>query len=500
VTPTVLEAIASVIACGGAAAAIVLRDPRWRYLAMGIGLLAAVALITGQVWDQARFADIRDKPQLLLAGALFGGVALGATASIFVRAPAAFAIAALIVLSLRVPVQVGGETNFLLVPLYGVIAAGFVRAAWLLLRGRTGELVTPSSSREGEPPAVRRLCLALAASLFVYGMAVAWGHDSGNATRAVAFFLTPFASMFVLLRDLRWYRKMVAQSVAAFVAIALLFAAIAIYQHQSRSLILNTDLLDANQLHIYFRVNSLFRDPNVLGRYLAIAIVAVMAYVAYSDRKLHVITGSALSLFLLLALLFTFSISSMGALLVGLGILAWIRMGRAGLASAAAIAVIGALAFVLVGSPSDSTNGARDRLEGRDNLVSGGIDMFEKRPIAGFGSGSFAISYRREIKKIKQPVSHAEPITVAAEEGILGLIPYAAVLIFSGLLLFRPWPGLTPIRAGVAACYTALFIHTLGYAGFLIDPVTWALLALGIVALALEVRPSRPAAAATPAG
>ena len=36
-----------------------------------------------------------------------------------------------------------------------------------------------------------------------------------------------------------------------------------------------------------------------------------------------------------------------------------------------------------------------------------------------------------------------------------------------------------PARAGVAACYAALLVHSLGYAGFAIDPATWALLALG---------------------
>ncbi|CAN5435475.1 hypothetical protein BH10ACT11_BH10ACT11_05770 [soil metagenome] len=468
--------------------AIVLRDPRLRYLALGVGLLAAVGLIAGQVWDQQRFVDIRDRPELLLAGAGFGAIALGAAASIFIRAPAAFAIAAIMLLPLRVPVQIGGETNFLLVPLYGVIAGGFFRAVWFLLKRVPGRLNSQSSARSEEPPVVRWLCIALAASVFVYGVAVAWSDDPGNATRQVAFFLTPFAALFVLLRDLRWYRKLVGAVLLAFAAVALLFAVIAIYQQASRELILNTDLENANQLHIYFRANSLFRDPNVLGRYLAIAIVAVAAFVAYTERRRYAIAGAAVCAVLLLALVYTFSISSIGALLAGLGAIIWIRLGRAGLAAGASIAVIGALLFVVIGGPSGSGGGASDRLEGRDSLVSGGIEMFGKRPIAGFGSGSFAISYRREIKRIQQPVSHAEPITVAAEEGIIGLVPYAAVLFFAAAMLIRPWPSSAPIRAGVAACFATLFIHTLGYAGFSIDPVTWALLALGIVAVSLESR------------
>ena len=35
-------------------------------------------------------------------------------------------------------------------------------------------------------------------------------------------------------------------------------------------------------------------------------------------------------------------------------------------------------------------------------------------------------------------------------------------------------------RAAVAACMVAMIVHSIGYAGFAIDPATWALLALGV--------------------
>ena len=52
-----------------------------------------------------------------------------------------------------------------------------------------------------------------------------------------------------------------------------------------RDLFLNPELFDANQLHVYFRVNSLFFDPNILGRYLALAITALGAYIAWSGER-----------------------------------------------------------------------------------------------------------------------------------------------------------------------------------------------------------------------
>jgi len=172
-------------------------------------------------------------------------------------------------------------------------------------------------------------------------------------------------------------------------------------------------------------------------------------------------------------------------LIAGLGLLLWIRLGLRGAAVAGALVLAAVAVMALAGVPSDeSVQRERDDLgetsSGRTGLISGGIDLFEDRPIAGWGSGTFAVSFRREIERIEKPVSHTEPVTVAAEQGVLGLLPYAGVILFSALVMLRPWPGRDPARAGVTACYAALLLHTLGYAAFLIDPITWALLAMGL--------------------
>jgi putative inorganic carbon (hco3(-)) transporter len=163
----------------------------------------------------------------------------------------------------------------------------------------------------------------------------------------------------------------------------------------------------------------------------------------------------------------------------------WIRLGFRGAALAGGLVLVTVAAMAAVGVPSDeSVERERDDLgetsSGRTGLISGGIDLFEERPIAGWGSGAFAVSFRREIERIEKPVSHTEPVTVAAEQGVMGLLPYAAVVLLSALVMVRPWPGGDPARAGVTACYAALLIHTLGYAGFLTDPITWGLLAMGL--------------------
>jgi putative inorganic carbon (hco3(-)) transporter len=189
--------------------------------------------------------------------------------------------------------------------------------------------------------------------------------------------------------------------------------------------------------------------------------------------------------FLLVALSFTFSQTSFAALIAGLAVLVWMRFGLRGAALAGGLAVATVAVMAIVGVPSDdSIKRERDDLgeasSGRSELVTGGVELFGDKPVAGWGAGSFGVSFRREIKPLEKPVSHTEPITVAAEQGVIGLIPYAAVVVLSVLLMLRPWPPPNTARVGVAACYLALLVHSLGYAGFAIDPATWALLALGL--------------------
>jgi hypothetical protein len=82
-----------------------------------------------------------------------------------------------------------------------------------------------------------------------------------------------------------------------------------------------------------------------------------------------------------------------------------------------------------------------------------------------------------------------------------GLAAYAALLIATFGLLFRglgelrgraPPPRLVT-RAFLAAAYAGLVLHTLLYAAYLEDPITWTLLAAAIVL----GRPQAPAGGAS---
>jgi O-antigen ligase len=265
-------------------------------------------------------------------------------------------------------------------------------------------------------------------------------------------------------------------------AAALVFVGVGFWEHATRDLLLNKQLLDANQLHIYFRVNSLFHDPNVLGRYLALTIVALAAYVAWNPDPRAAIAASAVAVLSLAALVLSYSLTSFAALIVGLVVVAWLRWGsRAGLAAGAVVLVVGGF-YLLV---TDTTSRFRNEhsvnvsLEGRVNLVQGGIELAGDRPVWGWGSGSFGAAFQRHIQQAQTTTSHSEPITVAAEQGGLALGVYLALLA-AALATLLAGASSTAGRTAVAGCFVAMVVHSMGYAGFLTDPATWALLALGL--------------------
>jgi O-antigen ligase len=111
--------------------------------------------------------------------------------------------------------------------------------------------------------------------------------------------------------------------------------------------------------------------------------------------------------------------------------------------------------------------------------------------VLGYGSGAFAREYRRRRKTSSEraaSASHTIPVTVAAEQGVPGLLLYLALLVAGFSVLLRGARE-NVVRAAVAAAFAALVFHTLLYAAFLEDPITWTLLGIGL-ALA---RPPEPA-------
>jgi O-antigen ligase len=138
-----------------------------------------------------------------------------------------------------------------------------------------------------------------------------------------------------------------------------------------------------------------------------------------------------------------------------------------------------------------SAESADEATSGRYDLLAGGVRLFADRPLAGWGSGSFAREYRRAEDVSAEratSASHTIPVTVSAEQGVIGL---AAYLLVVGLATVRLFAGArrSPWRAAVAAAFAALVVHSMMYAAFLEDPLTWALMGVGT---ALALRAAHP--------
>ncbi len=501
ITADPLEVIGMLAVCGAAAVALVHADPRVRHLAMLAALVLAPVLVIGDVWDDQRVVNLRDRPATVAVALVAGAAAVIAAAAVFRRVRWAFPLATFIALPLRVPVEVTGQTANLLVPLYLVIAAGWAAATWDDLAGgapasgrsRARDDGARTAARDG-PAAARWLRWLLAGALVLYAIQSAYSEDVSNAIENACFFLVPFAVLLALLLEVRWDRWLLGVLIAAVAVSGVVLAAVAFWQFAARDLLLNDDLLRSNEIHLYFRVNSLFYDPNIFGRYMALILVALAAFIAWTPNRVHAWLAAAAVVPILTALGLSFSITSLLALIAGLIVCALLRFGVRWAVVGAAAALLAGGVFLALGGAERSDVGPdrtlTDETSGRTDLISGGIELAGERPVAGWGSGAFGAAFYSEIEQAETTASHSEPITVGAEQGAIGLIVYLAIIGTSLALVFGVGSGglpRDPGRTAVAACYVAMVVHSLGYAGFLTDPATWALLALGI---GLAVRPA----------
>jgi O-antigen ligase len=443
---------------------------------------------------------------LWAAGAVAATLAL---ALLMRRREEAFPLLAVLALPFRLPISADNKTVNLLIPLYLVVAAGTL--VYLILP-RLGASASRAGAAEpaDEPLQPRRLAFwgsprgleaLLLAAVALYALQAIYSSDHARAAENLAFFYVPFALLFVLLRRVRWSTQLLLRCLAITVGLAVAFAGVGFVEYARKSLFLNPKVVAANQYDNYFRVNSLFFDPNIYGRFLALVMVAVTTVVLWGRRRREILGGAAVLAWLLGGLVTSFSQSSIAALLLGLAVLAawrwevrataYASLGLVALAAAVVLLAPASLHFGLKGSGGSTSNAT----SGRTKLISGGLDLFAARPLQGYGSGSFEVEYKRHSNTTAEnatSASHTIPVTVAAEQGLAGLIVYVALLLAALRVLFRG-AGRSPPRIALAACFVALLLHTWTYADFLEDPFTWAILAIGVALARHDVSsPARP--------
>jgi putative inorganic carbon (HCO3(-)) transporter len=483
-----VQSAALLAAAGATAFALVTRDRRARAFAM----LAAPALAVLAIGTLAETVRVPTIGAEIAGAAVAGGIAVLVLTWLVLRRPSWLPLLAVAALPFRVPVSIGDTAANLLLPLYGVIAAGILAYAWQWLRADES---TEDAERE---PLLRRLQIAFAAILVLYALQSLYSSDREQALKNFCLFYVPFAMLFVLLLDVGWEsRRLLRLSLGLTVGLALVFAAIGCIEFATGHLLItNAKVVSANDLLPYFRVNSLFFDPNIYGRYLAITMVLLAAVLLWTRRRREAGLIAAALVLLWAGLVFSLSQSSFGALLLGLAVLAalrwkpWPVVGAIGAAAVVGIALV-VFAPGVLNIETGKQNWWNRATSGRADLVAGGLRMVRDKPLLGFGSGAYADEFREREHVSSEKVaaaSHTIPLTVTAEQGVVGLAAYLALVAVSLALLFRglrarlvaaPWPGVQAVAlAAIAAAYAALLLHTLVYAAYLEDPLTWALLAI----------------------
>jgi O-antigen ligase len=428
------------------------------------------------------------------AAAVVGAGGAVVIALLFHRWPWLIAVSALACVPARIPVHVGSTDANLLIPLYAVIAGAAALLGWELIRG-------DPRSRELGP-----LAWPLALLIAWTGLSLSWTEDLHEGAVALLFFWLPFGLLAVSLARLAWSRRWLSFIYVQLVGMALVFAWIGVYQYATRDVFWNPKVIVGNAYAPFYRVNSVFYDPSVYGRFLVIAMLAALVLALY-DRNRRAAYASAAAIVLIWpGLLFSFSESSFAALMVGTSVVAGFRWRwRAALALGIAAAVIAAVAL---GTPHirhsllrESGSGLNKASSGRAKLVTQGIAIAVHHPAQGVGIGGFKRAYANRVglkgKEPKKAASHNTAVTVAAETGVPGLILLGWLIFVALFVTLRRSGSAFKGRAclAIAAAIAAIGVHSLFYNALFEDPTFWDLLALAALCARLPLRRPPPVVA-----
>jgi O-antigen ligase len=451
----------------------------WRLAGLGAWAVGSVVL--------AGYLAPHGHRPLLGAAAVVGVLLAVAGAYVIRRWPYVLPFAALACIAARIHVHVGSTEANLLVPMYLVVAAAAFLLAWELWQGddRTKELGVAA--------------WPLAAFVGWGGISMLWTQDVRQGAIELLFFYLPFGLLAVALARLVWTRLIALGLLVELTSMAVVFAAIGIYQYETRDVFWNPKLLVSNAYAPFFRVNSVFWDPSIYGRFLVVAILALLVVVLFV-RDLRVVLGATAAIAVVWAgLYFSYSQSSFAALAAGVVIAAIFAWGRRGIALAVATALVVGAAALAVPSVRHDVFGQRSgksATSGRGTLVRRGLHIAVHHPVAGVGLGGFKHAYANLAGlKGKEPnaaASHTTPVTVAAEGGIVGFALFIWLLVAALLLAFRRFArdqaGLAALAFGLIVA--AIAVHSLFYNAFFEDATVWC--AIGLAAALPRRRDERP--------
>ena len=464
-----LARIAAPIACLGLAVLLVSHTRRNRIAGLAYAGVGTILLA----------ASLAPASAIELSVAVVGAIVLGPLlAWLFRREPWLIAFATLAF----VPLRVHFLGHQLLVPLYLVALGAAGLLFWQLVEGddRTRELGIVS--------------WPLALYLAWIGLSMGWTVDIHTAAIDMLAFYVPLTILALSIARLPWQPSRIRILYGELVVMALVFAAVGFYQYQTRNIFQNPKLMISNTYAALFRVNSVFWDPSIYGRFLVVALIATAVLIVRGRSLREGLAAAGFVIVAWLGLLISFSQSSFAALLVAVLLLAAVVWRwRSLFALAAVLLVVAGLAAaqpkLMHTLRSHTISGLNKASSGRASLIANGIRIAEAHPAVGVGLGGFEHAYsRRTHRTARKSASHNTAVTVAAEEGVVGLALYFWLVISLVVAAYRRINhrvvGLVALSAGLAL--VAIFVHSLAYNDFFEDPTTWGL--MGLIALAAPRR------------
>ncbi len=461
------DSVIQLAALGGAVGTVLVLLARERIaLLAGIAALAgaeitlAFALVPAD--DLERFVDgpLRIGALVVLA-AVVGGLA-----AVLARYPAVWPVALLAAAPFRILLDVGSQRAFLLVPLYVVLAAATLALVARTLAGRGVVTVPPLLA----VPVVALIGLSAISSL--------WSLDVDASAVDLLFFYFPFVLLVGVVARAPIAPWLPPALLGTLAGIGIVLAAVGFWERRTRELVLARDLEIVNAYESFFRTASLMRDPSIYGRHLVVAILVVL--VGLWLTRLNLVVGTVVIGFLAAALYFTYSQSSMTALVVGILFVAAV----AGSGRSRIVVLAGALGPLVVASAVSAAVGWDESLPrltgGRSDLIANAADIVRDHPFGGVGIGAeekVSEELGRRADRLDLS-SHTSPLTVAAELGALGLAVYLAFLAAAVRLFYLASLRDRVLGLGVSVVFLAIFVHSLFYSGFFEDPLVWLSLAL----------------------
>ena len=406
----------------------------------------------------------------------------------------------------RIPVSVGHTTANLLLPMYVVVVGAALALAWELF----GDEAWTAPPDEPEPPSGRRPerrlgrvrelgYVALPLALFIgwTGLAFLWSQDRRQGAIYLLFYVLPFGLLAVSLARLPWRPGWLTALYVQLAAMAVVFGLIGVWQYSTRNIFWNPKVIVDNAYATsswFYRVNSVFYDPSIYGRFLVVAILASLVLVLFGGAA-DAWSGLAVAVIAWVGLVPSFSQSSFVALGVGVVValaVLWRRRAVVPITLA-----VGALLAVSLGVPQLRHRflgkaGFSHATSNRSTLVKNGIKLVLHHPVIGVGTGGFRCAYAKQTHlsggckgQPKAAASHDTPITVAAEGGLPGLLLFVWLIVAALSVAFRSNPIRGPTsraRLAFGLALVAIVVHSLFYNALFEDPLFWGALALSAVA------------------